>query len=310
MALSRSLLTDARRKITTESWRAFKRIYQATTAPTRPQTILFVIGCQRSGTTLMMRIFEKDLNTSIYHEHSRLSSQDRLDRLRLNPLPLVQRVLSRDNAPFIILKPLVESQNARTLLEHFANARALWMYRHYVDVAASNLKRFGMGNGIRNLRFIVQGDAQNWRSEKVSDAVREQILHHFSEEMNPYDAAALFWYARNSLFFEQELATNPHVMLCRYADLVLHPQQTVEAIYTFAGQPFPDAKLLAEIKSSSLGKGSNIELSPAVDQLCAQLLERLDRVYTTKPYYHQIHAGQAHSAAQHEIAAPDSQMMV
>ncbi|MCB0187535.1 MAG: hypothetical protein KDE31_24875, partial [Caldilineaceae bacterium] len=186
--------------------------------PANP-SILPIFGCQRSGTSLLTRVFFRDLNAKVYRETSALSSSDQESqrrKLRMNSLDEIKQILGRDRASLIVLKPLVESQRAPEILRCFPNARALWLYRHYKDVAASNLQAFGMDNGINDLRPIVRGESQNWRSEGTSAETREQVSKFFHETMNPYDAAALFWYARNRLFFELALDTNERVRLCQY----------------------------------------------------------------------------------------------
>jgi len=249
------------------------------------KTVLFIFGCQRSGTSLILEVFDKDLSTKVYGEFSKLSSASD-NKLRLNPLDSVKAELDKDKVPLVILKPLVETQNAVKLLNYFEGAKALWMYRHYKDVALSNLQRFGLGNGIKNLRPIVANDPHNWRSEHIPESVREIVLKHFSEDMNPYDAAALFWLVRNYFFFELGLDKHPDVIMCRYNDLVRYPFQTMENIYRFLGQEFPGDELLGEVHSSSVGKGKVVELSSEVEVLCQDFLERLDEVYqqTRKPY--------------------------
>jgi len=227
----------------------------------------------------MLRIFEKDLNTKVYGEFSKLSSGDVHQKIRLNPLDSVKEVIDKDRAPLIISKPLVETQNSLKLLDYFNGSKALWMYRHYKDVALSNLKRFGIENGINNLRPIVENNPQNWKSESVSESVRKIVLEHFSEDMNPYDAAALFWFVRNNLFFELRLDENPNVMMCRYEDLVMNPLEIINKIYEFIGHNFPGQKMVSEIYSLSLGKGRRVELSPEIDLLCKEFLEKLDKVY-------------------------------
>jgi hypothetical protein len=87
------------------------------------------------------------------------------------------------------------------------------MFRGYKDVASSNIKYFGLTNGTNDLIPIVNHEPNNWRSENVSSHVRETILKYFSKDMNPYDAAVLFWFARNSIYFDRELDENPRVML-------------------------------------------------------------------------------------------------
>ena len=243
------------------------------------RNILFVIGCQRSGTSILQEVFEKDINTKIYGESSKLSS---IEGLRLNPLNMVKKELQKDQAQLIIMKPLVESQNILQLLDYFDGSKALWIYRDYKGVAASNLKMFGIRNGIDDIRSIAQNEPENWRSEKVSENTRQIILKHFSENMNPYDAAVLFWYARNRLFFDLGLDKMPAVLMCKYEDLVSSPIKVFCNIYSNLGQNFPGEKILQEVFSDSLRKGREIEISPAIEELANELLDQLDEVYLNK----------------------------
>lgn len=244
-----------------------------------PKQVVFVIGCQRSGTNLMMEIFERDWDTKTYDEFSKLSDQDRDYHLRLNPLEDVARAIQRDRPPLVIVKPLVETQNAGRLLSFFQGSKAIFMYRNYRDVAASNLKHWGMGNGIKNLRAIVEDQPGNWRAERVPEPVRQVVLRFFSEDMLPYDAAAIFWYVRNAFFYELQLDIDPCVLLCRYEDLVASPRPKVEKIYTFIGQDHFSESILPPVYTSSVKRGRSIDLSPEVESLCQDLQNRLDQTY-------------------------------
>jgi hypothetical protein len=261
--------------------RAKKNLSQLLTAKrySGKKTILFVVGCQRSGTTLMTGIFEKDFGTKVYGEFSPLSSRDAEHKIRLNPLDLVQCEIDRAKVPLVVSKPLVETQNTLKLLDFFPNSKALWMYRNYKDVALSNLKHFGMRNGINNLRPIVQSVPLNWRSENVSEVTREMVTTYFSEDMDPYDAAALFWVVRNRFFFELALDRRPTVMMCRYEDLVVNPTKNMRDVYRFLSCAYPSDDICRDIRAESSGKGAHIKLSPAIDLLCRELLGKLDVAY-------------------------------
>jgi hypothetical protein len=259
-----------------------KRLYQFFIPYSKQKNILFIVGCQRSGTTLLIRIFENDLNTNVYNEFSKLSGKYSTGKLRLNPLHIVEKDIKKDRAPFTILKPLVESQNTLELLNHFKNGKALWVYRNYKDVAASDLKQFGLKNGIRNLRPIVNNNKDNWRSEKVSVEERKIILRYFSEDMNPYDAAVLFWYLRNNLFFRLGLDKNPRILLCKYQYLVKFPGRVIRDIYQKSKQKFPREKIYKEIHTNSIKKGKKIPISPEIEKLAQGLQNRLDIVFYDK----------------------------
>lgn len=259
--------------------RASKYVYQAVRwrALHHPK-LLLIVGCQRSGTTLMTALFDGDRDCRVFSEFSTLSSGDKT-RIRLNPLPDVAAIIGRVRAPLVVCKPLVETQRVGTLLNYFPGARALFMYRRYADVASSDLKKFGPRNAIDNVRPIAMGDAHNWRSIGSSAAVRECVRRFYSESMNPQDAAALFWYARNSLYFDLNLPARSDVMLCRYEHLVLDPLNVMRRIYEFVELDCPDLAHSARVHSESVLKGSELHLLPEVRTLCERLQARLDGCY-------------------------------
>ncbi len=279
--MTRYLKPKRKIKITRKKlYNRLRRVWKALYHRTRPgrrreKTILFIVGCQRSGTTLMTRIFENDLNTKVYPEVSKLSSEDADRQLRLNPLPRVKAVLEKDRAPLIILKPLVESQRILELLDYFQASKALWLFRDYRDVAHSHVRKWGGQNSIRDLQAIVEARPDNWRYENLPDRTRRTVLRFFSKNMDPYDAAALYWFVRNSLFFDLRLGTNPRVLLCRYADLALDPARTMAGIYSFLDHEFPDRKIVESVHAESVRKGRRVRLSSPIERLCRELHERL-----------------------------------
>ena len=271
-----------RRNISFGLFRVYKGLAQRadwlTHGAPAAQTVVFIMGIQRAGTSLMYWVFERDLDVKIYRESSELTTGDTLEHVRLNPLSSVRARLARDRASLIVLKPLVESQRVHELMGTFPGSRVLWQYRHYQDVASSNLKAFGMDNGVKDLRPFVADDADNWRSQNSTAETRDTIRRFFREDMNPYDAAALFWWARCRLYFDLNLAGDPRVLLCRYEDLATDPAATMRHIYAFLGRPYPGDHIVRDVHPQSVGKGRVSRLSPAVDALCAELLDRLDQL--------------------------------
>ncbi len=244
-------------------------------------TIVLILGIQRSGTSLMYWVFERDLGVKVYREASELSSEDEVEGIRLNALPAVVATIRRHRLPMVVFKPLVESQRAHELLAAFPGAKVLWAYRHYQDVAASNLNAFGPDNGKSDLQPLLHDDPHNWRSQNSSVETRETIRRFYSPDMNPYDAAALFWWARMQLYFEQGLDRHPNVMLSRYEDLVTNPAHTMRRTYAFLGRPYPGDHIVKDVNAQSVGKGRVLKLSPAVDALCGDMLARLDKLNET-----------------------------
>ena len=272
------MMTRLLRAVSKRTFHAGKFLYQHARAPGAPpgnKRLLFILGCQRSGTTLMQRIFEADLDAAVYGEFSRITLTGKTANARLRPLDEVAAILARERARLVVAKPIVETQNALKLLGYFPGSKVLFLYRHYAAVAASNLKLFGRQNGINNLRPIVQGEAGNWRSEGVPPEIRAQVAARFSEDMDAYDAAALFWYVRNRFFFDLGLDRHPAVLPLRYEDLLAYPALRTEGVYRFlAAQPSRRGVPLVRAESSG---GRGVKLSPDIERLCVELLARLDR---------------------------------
>lgn len=262
-----------------------KKIYQASKADQQPKSILFIVGCQRSGTTIMQEVFDQDLNTRVFGEFSELSSNDTVFGIRLNSLELVEEEFAKISVPFIVSKPLVESSRTLELLGYFKGSRALWMFRNYRDVTLSNIKHFGLNNGIDDLRGVFNNEPGNWRAEGLSDAMREMVATYFSEEMNPYDAAVLFWITRNSLFFDLGLDQHPDVLMCNYNDLVTQPERFLRYLYQRSGQIFPAGNITAAVHANSLEKGADLDLSPEVEQLARAMMDRLVAAYRLKTLF-------------------------
>ena len=277
MATTSSVLMKVQGAIGKRIRTASKLTYQAARWRNidRP-TVLFIVGCQRSGTTLMTRLFDADINCRVFGEFSELSSADKRSGIRLNPLPDVAAVISSVRAPLVVAKPLVETQNVRTLLNYFHGSKALFMYRRYADVALSDLAKFGERNGIENIRPIAEGNAHNWRSAGASREVHELIRQCYSEKMNRNDAAALFWFARNHLFFDLDLPSHPAVMLCRYEHLTEDPLAVMRRIYEFLQADCSDLSHITDVRAA---QPKSLEVSDQVRAACERLQSRLDVHY-------------------------------
>lgn len=268
-------LRDLRLKITAKALDLEKWVYWhwQSQCPIE-KDVLIIVGCQRSGTTLLNRIFRCDVRVTALSEDNRLTGVNG-SRLRLKPFAEVNRLLPMWPTPLIVFKPLVESQNTPEMLAHIRRCRAVWIFRHYRDVVASMLRRFQ--RQVVNLRRIVDREAGDWRAEKVSVRTHRIISRFYDDDMSRAEAAALFWYARNVLFFERNLDRRPSVLLCRYEDLATCPEQVMRRIYRFADFGYPERHLARDVDDHSIGGGRSISLDPAIESLCRSLQERLDR---------------------------------
>lgn len=265
---------------TYKAWRIGKSIYHAGRyVKIRNKKILFIVGCQRSGTTLLSDLFEHDPQTKSYGEVSKLTSEDPIRQLRLNDWTSVRDTLTQDKSPLVVLKPLVESQHLPELLDFMPNSSAVWLYRDYRDVASSAIIAWGRANAIRDLSHIVKNTPNNWRTEYVSEETRSIVSDFFSEDMSGHDAAALFWYVRNQIFFDRNLAALDNVMTCHYSEFVLNATSVMRTIYQFVDVDYPGDWIAFRVHGNSVKKGRKIKISPPIEELCKALLAQLNRIH-------------------------------
>lgn len=242
--------------------------------------IVFIIACQRSGTSIMVKVFQKDFQTKVYEdEHSPITSEDTKTFIRFNSFESLRKIFNRVHAKVIITKPLVELQNILSYFDLFPGSKAIWIYRNYKDVAFSNITHFGKENGHRNLRPILENDQKNWRSENLPSNIRNVVLEHYHDDMSSYDAAALFWYVRNALFFDLGLDKREDVAMCKYEDFVSKPKENIKRLYTFLDIPYPGDKIVDEVHTKATGKGTKLTLSPEIDEICKRLYKKMEETY-------------------------------
>ena len=126
----------------------------------------------------------------------------------------------------------------------------------------SNVNRFR--SQIEGLKSVVTGTPASWRNERVSEETMSILKNHFREDMSRADAAALGWYTRNVLYFEQGLEQRDDVLLCRYEDLIRSPEFTTKRIYAHCNFELPKRSITDSVDAVSVGKGTGIVVSEEI----------------------------------------------
>ena len=161
--------------------------------------------------------------------------------------------------PFEVVaaKPLVESASATALMDAAGAVKAVWMLRHYPEVARSNVSRFGMDNPYRDLQPIRSRDARDWRYRGVTEETWETVTALLNRRLTPLDAAALFWWTRNQLYFDQRLWEDDRIRILRYERACNQPEEVIRSLSDHIGLALPLGL------DSPAGKGAAI---PSGDQ--------------------------------------------
>lgn len=248
-----------------------KRLGQrALTGGKRPRA-LFIVGVQRSGTNMLDGVLNNSLETTVFNE----DHPHAFTNYRLRPIEEVQRLIDRQLSPWVVFKPLCDSQRIDELLATFQDSRAVWIYRNQHDVIRSTLKKWPKTQ-VNHVRRIVEGDATHFSSERVSAEYRELLSTFYSPDMLVQDAAALKWLVRNNYYFEYGLCEQPEkVLLMNYDRLVSQPESECRRLFEFLGIQFNPA--FVDFVHSTSKRNTPIEgLNPDISRLCDAMLARLD----------------------------------
>jgi hypothetical protein len=128
-----------------------------------------------------------------------------------------------------------------------------------------------LGDGL--VERVVQGHLE-WWNEHMTPATLATVRELAAEPLDDVSAAAVQWFFRNSLFFDQGLQGDERVMLLPYEHLVTKPALALDQVSAFAGVNC-GARAARIITPASVGKRKPPTVRPDVAARCDALLERL-----------------------------------
>ncbi len=260
---ARSLTTRIRRGV----WRTGKSLRQHLLPHPVAQHV-FVAGMQRSGTNLLMDVLDANVGTQVFHE----TDPRAFERYEMRDLAVIQQLVQACPAPVFVIKALCELDRIKVLMETFSPAKTLWAVRDWRDSVSSAIKSFS--GFVLQWHRLANGYANDWRGRGMSLATRELLAGLYHADASEAEGAAVMWFYRNVLFFEQQLAANENVLVVFYEDLVQHPMREVAAVYEFLGLQGFNGGIARRIHARSVKHRSPPDISPAVVALCDELLER------------------------------------
>lgn len=248
-------------------WRRTKTLYQRVFSRPVVEYVL-VAGVQRSGTNLLMDILDANADTRVFHE----TDPRAFERYEMRDLAVIRHLAQHCPAPVFVIKALCELDRIKHLMDTFRPAKTVWVVRDWRDSVSSAIKSFG--NFVPQWNRLARGDAGDWRGRGMSAATRELLAALYHPDASEAEGAAIMWFYRNALFFEQQLAADPRVRVVFYEDLVQHPEREVEAVYGFLGLQGFNQRVAGRIHARSVKHRSPPDIAPAVAALCDELLAR------------------------------------
>ena len=243
----------------------------------RQQRVAFVAGVQRSGTNMMMDVLERSFETDVYHERDSRA----FDNYQMRDVSVIRQLVEQSNAPCFIVKSLCELQDLSRLMDEFEMAGArpaktVWVNRHYFDVVSSMLVSFrNQANQVK--RIAADRRSDGWLSAGLSDETYAHIQALVHADISDASAAALIWYFRGILFFEQGFDNDARVQLVQYESLVTEPQSEFARVFDFLGLDYSE-RVSSKVFGSSVRRRSPPEIDAPILELCNSLTARFETV--------------------------------
>lgn len=240
--------------------------------------LVLIFGCQRSGTTMIQQTFlDRSWRVLILEEHDRrlVGAGPGTEETTWQEYSAVLDRIRRLPFEVVAAKPLVESASATALMDAAGEVKAVWMLRHYQAVARSNVRRFGADNPFADLEPIRSRDALDWRSKGVAEETCATVTALMERRLTPVDAAALFWWTRNRLYFDQRLGEDDRIRILRYERACNEPDEVIRALSGYIGLELSRGSIAPRVRAQPPPDGSS-GLDPEVDRLCRQLWDSFE----------------------------------
>lgn len=248
-------------------WRRRHRVAPGTATP------VYVVGLQRSGTNMVLRGLDSAPELEVHNESDRRV----FHRYQLRSDRTVIETIRRSRHSYVLFKPLCDSDRVSDLLalRGVSPGKAIWIYRDVDDRARSSIAKFG-DSGLDAVRRIVAGHGEEiWQGRRLGPDTLCHLQRFAPDTLTPETAAALLWYARNSLYFHLGLNGRPDVFLLCYDRFVTDPEGVGRELCWFLGLPWRP-ELFAHVRRRH-PVSRPLPVDPVARDLCASMRARLDR---------------------------------
>ncbi len=241
--------------------------------PSKSPSVAFIFGCQRSGTTLLRNFIGLDSRFRDVGEGDPPYFYQEGERyLRLMDDKQVEALVRSQRSPWVLLKPLHDSQQAARLLKRFDESRGIWIYRHYLPVIQSHM-RYYKHDALHYLAPLSGLDESSWMLRGLGKEILQEIRELVRlAEGRPQDLYAVFWYARNAHLFEQ--LKEVEMLVLSYEELVLQPAACLRLLSKHLGVELSPAAATVP-HQSSLHPKEIIPLHPSIQKTCDQIYHKL-----------------------------------
>ncbi|MEM9341983.1 MAG: hypothetical protein AAGA87_02960 [Pseudomonadota bacterium] len=265
-------------RVATRSFRVFeqsKRCFNEVVG-VHPSAGLLILGCQRSGTTHLERLFRADMRSVIFSEFSDLSFDP--GSVVWVDLSDVQRRLARAPGRYVVVRSLFASHRAVEILDSLRSLRVIWMIRPAAEVVASMISKWGDRFEAISRR-VETDDAGDWDLASLWGDVHNEAQRLSTAERGtlPYqrDVYALYWHARNRTFFDLGLESDSRVRVLSYQTLLDDPMRVMADLRQDIGVSDTSLRFPLRTQRRTPKAAAPDLLSPMIRETCDALYARL-----------------------------------
>lgn len=268
-------VADLRKKASKAMWLGGKYLLQKSRRLDARPAPLFIVGCQRSGTNMLLDVLGRSLETWIYSANNPRA----FDNRRIKPAAELRPLLQTARCRWLVFKPLSDSQNIDRLLVDHPDGKAIWIFRQYQDVANSAVRSWDKWQLAHIRRVATQADWHHWMVDRMRRERRQLVKRHYHDAMSLHSASALKWYLRNQIYFDYGLDEQPgRVLLVKYEHLVRNPVRAFNALFNFLELRFAPT-LVSKVYHTSINKEPFPSIDQGVARLCDTLMMKLDHTF-------------------------------
>lgn len=242
-----------------------KQALFAVRSPRNNTIPVFIMGCGRSGTTMMVNVFTCDTRIESLGENDR-----RIARHYMLLDENIGQVIRNSKAEVLVMKPILNSFDALKILNTYQQAKIIWLVREHKDMIASSIKMFGSLVASYLKELVLHGTGCNWLAAGMPKETLLALAALDASDFTDHDWMALVWWSVNRTILLDRLCDSERFYLVCYERLVHEPEPVLSSIYSYIGLSY---RRFASrfVHASSVGRGKDVRLHPSTEKLCTEL---------------------------------------
>lgn len=236
---------------------------------------LFILGQQRSGTNMMLRILAQAPGVRAFNEDDPRAFED----FRLRDVETI-RTLIRESVPDTCLfKAITDTLQWNHLSAAFRESRFVFMFRNPFDLVLSWLVEFPSGLSVVNhvLDYDFSGRNGDYFAvvpdTPMVDACLRKYHGRFDSATDYANKVALFWALFHGLLIDAGFFERSDVLVIDYDTFIGGPEPDLRRVESFCGVTLPAASNTVPAATGGHYFTANIDVSLAND--CWRIYQRV-----------------------------------